>query len=216
MEQADDLRNDLPFHKNPGREIKLSLSDCSSTARCRPANSHIVVYETWKNSHISSEGVDFICCTTAVDVGDNSRKQMTVMDNKCNMNHCRWLFTFCSASSSNLRLFSSCLAAAAPPPPTFCSSSKRLVDTLAFSYSSCRWAWSSRAFLRALSASCWRGGGRGDIIGNVYNHVVKWQPSLTGRGQLVCLAQGQPDQQLWLAYPNKKEHTSYKTVTTFT
>lgn len=64
--------------------------------------------------------------------------------------------TFCRASSSSLRLFSSCLAAAAPPPPPICSSSRRLVDTLAFSYSSCRWACSSRAFLKAPSASCWR------------------------------------------------------------
>lgn len=64
--------------------------------------------------------------------------------------------TFCRASSSSLRLFSSCLAAAAPPPPPICSSSSRLVDTFAFSYSSCRWACSSRAFFRALSASCCR------------------------------------------------------------
>lgn len=75
----------------------------------------------------------------------------------------RWP-TFCRASSSSRRLFSSCLAAAAPPappppPPPICSSSSRLVDTLAFSYSSCRWACSSRAFFRALSASCCGGGG---------------------------------------------------------
>lgn len=65
----------------------------------------------------------------------------------------RRCYTFCKASSSSLRLFSSCLAAAGPPP-AFCSSSRRLVATLAFSYSSCRWVCSSRAFLRALSASC--------------------------------------------------------------
>lgn len=88
-------------------------------------------------------------------------------------------FTFCEASSSSFLFFSRCLlkVPVCPLLEVTRSSSARIVDDFAFSYSSWRWMYNKFAFLWVVSASCCQINKRFLIFINCIYIKNKWASS---------------------------------------